>query len=73
MSCLAKDPSDRPASAAHLADLLRACDCGSWTAEDARLWWQEFGEAARNEVAVEDSIGSSVRTGVEILVEDSRV
>ena len=72
MSCLAKDPGDRPASAAHLAELLHACDCGTWSNEDARLWWEEFGEAARNEVAVEDLRGSGARSGLEVVV-DTRV
>lgn len=72
MSCLAKDPASRPDSAAHLAQLLRSCKCGTWSNDEAGLWWEEFGEAARNEFAVEDVRDSAVRSGLEILVEDTR-
>jgi hypothetical protein len=48
MSCLAKDPAQRPTSASRLAQLLAACDCTHWSSEDARLWWQTYGEAAGN-------------------------
>jgi len=42
LSCLAKDPAERPAGAAELAALLAAVDTGSrWTEEDARRWWEE--------------------------------
>jgi hypothetical protein len=75
MSCLAKDPADRPASAAHLAELLMASDCGSWSVRDAALWWEEFGEAARNEAGVEEGRPSIVRSGleVEVVVGETRV
>jgi len=46
MACLAKDPAQRPASADRLATLLSACDCPTWTVDDARRWWQTYGEAA---------------------------
>ncbi len=42
LRCLAKDPADRPDSAAELQDLLEDCEsAGSWTQKDARVWWQE--------------------------------
>jgi serine/threonine-protein kinase len=72
MACLAKDPADRPASARVLGELLHACDCGHWSDEDARLWWEEFGEAARNEVALDDTQGSAVRSDLEVIVGDTR-
>lgn len=41
LQCLAKRPEDRPASAAHLVQLLDACrDAGEWTETDAEAWWQ---------------------------------
>ncbi len=40
MACLAKQPEARPASAAALADMLRACPLPTtWTTQDARAWW----------------------------------
>ena len=40
MSCLAKQPADRPANADVLASLLENCEgVGSWTAEDSKHWW----------------------------------
>jgi serine/threonine-protein kinase len=41
LACLAKQPSERPASAWELADRLAGCDVKSrWTRDDARLWWE---------------------------------
>jgi eukaryotic-like serine/threonine-protein kinase len=40
--CLAKDPSQRPPSAAALAEALRSCsDAGGWSTSDAERWWSE--------------------------------
>jgi len=40
LSCLEKDPSLRPQSAAELsAQLLECSDVGAWTQDDARAWW----------------------------------
>jgi eukaryotic-like serine/threonine-protein kinase len=40
LACLAKLPSDRPSSAAELADLLADCHTASpWTRADAKAWW----------------------------------
>jgi hypothetical protein len=56
MMCLAKKPADRPASAEAFAGLLESCeDIGSWTAEDAKRWWNaniaDTGVRAGDEVA----------------------
>ena len=46
MSCLAKDPNDRPASAAELAEALDMIDLPqSWSAERAATWWQTHASA----------------------------
>jgi eukaryotic-like serine/threonine-protein kinase len=43
LRCLAKQPKDRPASAAELAALLRAIPPSeNWSEEDANRWWTEF-------------------------------
>jgi serine/threonine-protein kinase len=40
LSCLAKSPDERPQSALELADRLRSLPVGgSWSAVDARSWW----------------------------------
>jgi serine/threonine-protein kinase len=39
LSCLAKRPAERPASAAALRVALRACDAGTWSDDDAARWW----------------------------------
>jgi serine/threonine-protein kinase len=48
LTCLAKDPVDRPADAMELRTLLGKCaDAGAWTEARAREWWSEHGELAR--------------------------
>ncbi|MBW2547915.1 MAG: serine/threonine protein kinase [Deltaproteobacteria bacterium] len=45
LSCLEKDPSDRPQSAFELEQRLSQCANGSpWTSDDARRWWAAYGE-----------------------------
>jgi serine/threonine-protein kinase len=40
LACLAKSPSDRPATAWELDDRLARCELPTpWTREDARRWW----------------------------------
>ena len=42
LRCLEKDPAARFENANDLRDALLACTAsGSWTAEDARNWWEE--------------------------------
>jgi hypothetical protein len=40
LSCLAKQPGDRPPSAAALDQQLAAADVVPWSDADARQWWE---------------------------------
>ena len=56
MRCLSKDPSDRPADAAVLADLLSECTIASaWSDDRAQRWWREHRDG---DVAIENRTGS---------------
>ncbi len=60
MSCLRKDPKDRPQSIDELASALRSCaDAVSWTESDAIHWWEVVYSDAKsssngNDVAKQD-------------------
>jgi serine/threonine-protein kinase len=40
LACLAKQPADRPRSAAEVARALDAMEAGAWTPEQAGDWWE---------------------------------
>jgi serine/threonine protein kinase len=40
LHCLAKNPSDRPSSAAELEEMLGTCGAADWTERDAATWWE---------------------------------
>jgi serine/threonine-protein kinase len=43
MQCLEKQPADRPASMAAVAERLAQCGVEPWTSADAREWWKQRG------------------------------
>ncbi len=45
LRCLAKDPAERPASAAELADALKRAPVSPWTTAEAEAWWREYASA----------------------------
>ncbi len=59
LSCLAKSPTDRPASAAELREMVMACqDYGSWTAQAARTWWAEHSLQLARSTALDSPPGT---------------
>jgi serine/threonine-protein kinase len=51
LDCLAKKPSDRPATARELCDRLGECEVETvWTREDAGAWWESRMEPERQVV-----------------------
>ena len=49
LSCLEKDPAERPQSAAELWQRLQACQSmGEWTESHARRWWDRHGDSLRS-------------------------
>jgi serine/threonine-protein kinase len=54
LGCLAKEAAARPQTAAALAEQLRRCSAaGSWSEEDAELWWQSAPRAPEPSAAPE--------------------
>lgn len=53
LSCLAKAPNDRPASAEVLrAQLLACADAGKWDPAAARAWWRDQGTRIRSQKTI---------------------
>jgi serine/threonine-protein kinase len=62
LSCLAKEPEDRPESAEWLAARLAACETAEkWTAERARRWWETHGTSAPGASEARPAPASSVQ------------
>ncbi|HEY5927918.1 MAG TPA: serine/threonine-protein kinase [Kofleriaceae bacterium] len=61
LQCLAKQPSDRPQSAAALAKLLSAVPlAGDWSEEEAARWWADFQKLDRPTAATADTLTITV-------------
>jgi serine/threonine-protein kinase len=56
LQCLAKKPTDRPASAAALAKLLAEVpSSGDWSEDEAARWWRDFHNSDRKTPATADT------------------
>jgi serine/threonine-protein kinase len=65
LACLAKKPSERPASARALAESLAAIPINGWTTSDATAWWARFerGEPEPVSLGVADTMAVLPRAG----------
>lgn len=78
LSCLAKSPADRPASALEMADRLAHCSMsGTWTQSDAKTWWQkyrqQFGGSSIELEPVSESFAATQAFGPADTVSSKRV
>ncbi|MEM7136083.1 MAG: serine/threonine-protein kinase [Myxococcota bacterium] len=59
MTCLEKNPNDRPASGRAMAEALERVKVPRWSRDDAEAWWGQFGQridlGSRNEPATEQA------------------
>jgi serine/threonine-protein kinase len=63
MSCLRKDPQDRPRDMEHLASALRSCeDALAWTEADAIHWWEVV--YAQQATEIKTHVNPNVSTGI---------
>lgn len=65
LSCLAKDPADRPQDAHTLVSELSACeDHGLWTQDEARSWWNAHAPAIseQQQARTKESVDASSLT-----------
>ncbi len=69
MRCLAKEPDHRPASVIELAAALETLDVPAWTQEDARRWWQSYGETSCHSVDPGAIPAATAAGGIEVLVD----
>ena len=70
LSCLAKDPGDRPPSADRLGEMLDACqDTGLWHGRDASRWWAEHAASFGSERSDAASPAASVPSGLTVAVD----
>jgi hypothetical protein len=61
MSCLRKDPEERPSSAEELADALLQCqDAALWSIADACQWWESVFDGPRDDL---DDFNDNSRPG----------
>jgi eukaryotic-like serine/threonine-protein kinase len=66
LSCLAKDPAERPADARSVRTALRACrDSSAWSEEDACAWFEAHAESLRARQS-RGSVGSDTTVAIDL-------
>ncbi len=65
LQCLEKKREDRPASAAALAEQLRALPVERWSQQHAAMWWEQMGEHIMTSRTIEAELGSLVTVQAE--------
>jgi len=74
MSCLAKDPGNRPASAGKLAELLSRCPCASeWSDQHAIEWWDSVGPSGNSADGLSRSTLSAAKDNEEFTTAPTQV
>ncbi len=60
LSCLEKNPANRPQTARDLGNLLRKCPAfGQWTIEDGDAWWGRYERGQLSQSSISASTGGS--------------
>ena len=72
LSCLAKSPSARPATAQELGKALEQVEAGGWTQDLARRWWEANDVAATGSAAIAARLSPTPTAVLDTLVPSDR-
>ncbi len=73
LSCLSKDPDQRPQTAGDLAQALERCrTAGSWTQATARAWWAQHSTEVKRADETQQRVTASAQTATVMVDYDKR-